>query len=79
MRGCILCGVFLAFLGCAQPQTIKEVVYLDKPCDRASDHANVTWIPARWIAITIDAIGYVATPDGEALLGNLLNLRRTEQ
>jgi hypothetical protein len=79
MRSSVLSALFLAialfFSGCAKPQIIKEAVYLDKPCDRAGDYAHANWLPVRWIAISIDGVGYVATPDGEALLGNLLRLR----
>jgi hypothetical protein len=69
----------LILCGCtAKPQVIKEVVYIDKPCDRAKDAAPSVWLPIRWIAVTIDSVGYTATPDGEALLGNLLRLKESK-
>jgi hypothetical protein len=46
---------------------IKEVVYIDKPCDRARDAAPSVLLPIRWIAVTIDSVCYTATPDGELM------------
>jgi hypothetical protein len=79
-KSCVLSALFLAIalVGCATPQVIKEAVYIDKPCDRASDYAPVVWHPVRWISVIINGAGYVATPDGEALLGNLLRLRESK-
>jgi hypothetical protein len=63
--------------GCAsKPLTIKEAVYIDKPCDRAVDFAPAQWLPIRWINIVIDGVDYVATPDGLILLGNLERLKK---
>ncbi|MDR3347340.1 MAG: hypothetical protein LBN32_01865 [Helicobacteraceae bacterium] len=62
------------FSGCAKFPAIEKVIYLDKPCDRASDYTQIEWLKVRWISVVIDGVGYVATPDGEALLGNLYQL-----
>jgi hypothetical protein len=58
---------------------VKEAVYVEKPCERASDYAPAVWLNVRWIAVVIDGATYVATPDGEILLGNLLKLKGVKQ
>jgi hypothetical protein len=79
VKSCVLCAVFAAtsllFGGCSPQPTLKEAIYIDKPCDRATDRASALWLTTRWIAVEIDGVIYYATPDGEALLGNLLSLR----
>ena len=40
--------VFFGVLsGCAQPQPIKEIVYVDRDCTRAADYAPAVWLPSK--------------------------------
>ena len=65
----------ISLTACAKPEVIKEAIYIDKPCDRATDYVAPKWISVRWIAIAIGGVDYAATPDIAALLGNLTRLK----
>jgi hypothetical protein len=72
----IATAIAIGLNGCVpSTQIVKEAVYIDRPCDQARDFAPVVWIPARWIAVKINGIEHVATPDGAVLLGALLRLK----
>jgi hypothetical protein len=54
---------------------VREAVYIDRPCAKATDSDRPVWQNVRWSLITSGGVTYYATPDGEALLGNLLRLK----
>jgi hypothetical protein len=64
----------ISLFGCAAPRIVKEVVYIDAPCERAADYAPIEWISVRWVSIEANGTIFAATPDIQALIGNLQRL-----
>jgi hypothetical protein len=62
--------------GCAAPQVVKKVVYLERDCSRAEDYAPAKWLPTHFFALEVDGEIAACTTDTAALLGNIERFAR---
>lgn len=64
------------FSGCASKNQSIETIYIEKECKRAEDVAPAKWLPVKWVEIEIEGVIFIATPDTQILLGNLIKLSK---